>query len=207
MFGELFVAALLLADSKDPIRDAIEHYREVAAYQVMVKSSGNGDTAIMRYYFKKPGYVRMEFIKPFNGAVLIYDPVSKQAHLWPFGHRGFPSFALSPENSLIQSSTGQRVDQSDVGALYRNVQALQERGKTAVSESEPVNGKATLHVTVEGDGDFSAGAVHRYQLSLDQATAFPVKVSSYDVTGRLIEVVEMSDLQINPKFPDSFFNP
>lgn len=206
MFGELFLVAFLLTDTVNPIQSAIEHYRNVEAYQMTVKSSSGDKTEIMRYYFRKPGYVRMEFVRPFNGAVLVYDPASKQARLWPFGYRSFPALTLNPENRLIQSSTGQRVDRSDVGALYQNVKALQEQGKTEVVGIEPVGGKETTHIAVEGEGDFSVGAVHRYQLWLDRSTGFPVKVSSHDVVGQLIEVVEMDELQINPEFPEGFFN-
>ena len=206
MLGELLMASFLLADPASPIQSAIEHYQDIVSYQAVVKSSSGGKTEIMRYYFRKPGYVRMEFVKPFNGAVLIYDPARKQARLWPFGYRSFPAFTMSPENRLIQSSTGQRVDRSDIGALFRNVQALQKHGKTEIVGIEPVNGKETVHVTVEGDQEFSVEAVHRFQLWLDQATAFPLKISSYDAAGQLIEVVEMGELQINPQFPDDFFD-
>ncbi len=205
MLGELLMASLLLADPANPIQSAIGHYQDVASYQVMVKSSSGDKTEIMRYYFRKPGYVRMEFIKPFNGATLIYDPSSKQVRLWPFGYRSFPAFTLSPENRLIQSSTGHRVDRSDVGALFRNVQALQEHGKTEVVGIEYAGGKETMHITVEGNQGFSVEAVHRFQLWLDQATGFPLKISSYDAAGQLIEAVEMDELQINPRFPDNFF--
>jgi outer membrane lipoprotein-sorting protein len=193
------------ADSANPIQRALDHYRDVAAYQVTVKSSGVAHSEILRYYFKRPGYVRMEFVRPFNGAVIVYDPVSRQVRLWPLGYRSFPAFTLSPENRLTQSQTGQRVDRSDVGALYRNVQALQEHGRTESGAIEQLGGKEALHVTVEGNGGFSVGAVHRYQLWLDQATGFPLKVSSHDATGNLIEEVEMEGLQINPGFPDGFF--
>lgn len=193
------------ADSVDPIQSALEQYRDVAAYQVTVKSSGAAHSEILRYSYKRPGHVRMEFVRPFSGAVIVYDPVSRQARLWPFGYRNFPSLTLSPENRLIQSRTGQRVDRSDVGALYRNVRALQEHGRTESGEIEQLGGREALQVTVEGNGGFSVGTVHRYQLWLDQATGFPVKVSSHDAKGNLIEEVEMEGLQINPGFPDGFF--
>lgn len=204
MLEILATGALIFATTVNPVQSALDHYRDVAAYQVTVKSSGEAHSEIMRYYFRRPGYVRMEFVRPFNGAVLIYDPVSRAARLWPFG-RNFPALTLSPENRLIQSQTGQRVDRSDVGALYRNVLALQEHGRTEVGEIELLGGKETLPVTVEGNSDFSLGEVRRYQLWLDQATGFPVKVSSHDAAGSLIEVVEMEGLQINPEFPDGFF--
>lgn len=84
---------------------------------MVLKSSDGGKTEIMRYYFKKPGHVRMEFIRPANGAVIIYDLLKKGARVWPLGYRSFPSFTMSPENRLIRSTTGQRVDWPDVGAL------------------------------------------------------------------------------------------
>lgn len=205
MSGILATGALIFATTVNPVQSALDHYRDVAAYQVTVKSSGEAHSEIMHYHFRRPGYVRMEFVRPFNGAVLIYDPVSRSARLWPFGYRNFPALTLSPENRLIQSQTGQRVDRSDVGALYRNVLALQEHGKTEIGGIELLGGKQTLPVTVEGNSDFSLGKVHRYQLWLDQATGFPVKVSSHDAAGSLIEVVEMEELQINPVFPDDFF--
>lgn len=206
MLEELFLVALPLADTANPIEAVIERYRNVAAYQMTVTSSSRDKTEIMRYYFRKPGFVRMEFVKPFSGAVLVYDPEKKRARLWPFGYRKFPALTLSPENRLIQSATGQRVDRSDVGVLYQNVKTLQEHGKTGIVGNEPVDGKETVQVTVEGNEGFSVGAVHRYQLWLDQSTGFPVKVSSHDAAGRLIEVVEMGELKINPEFPQGFFN-
>lgn len=205
MFGEVILVSLLLTDPASAIQSAVEQYRHIASYQVRLKSTGDGTTEIMRYYFMQPGHVRMEFIQPHQGAVLIYEPATKQATLWPFGYRSFPALTLSPENRLIQSTAGQRVDRSDVGALYRNVQALQEHGKAEIAGTEPAGGRETLHITVEGSTGFSVEAVHRYQLWLDQETGFPVKVSSYDAAGRLIETVEMDELQVNPKFPDNFF--
>lgn len=205
MSGELFLAALLVADTLNPIQGAIERYQSVAGYRLTLKSSTGNRIEMVRYSFKKPGHVRMEFIKPFKGAVLVYDPATKQAKLWPFGYGSFPALTLSPENRLIRSSTGQRVDQSDMGALYRNVSALQERGKTEIMGTEPLGEKETVHVVIEGEAGFSVGAVHRYQLWLDVAAGFPVKVSSHDAAGRVIEVVEMGDLQINPEFPEGFF--
>lgn len=202
------MATLFLADvAADPIDDAIERYRNVAAYQATLKSSTSSRTEIIRYHFRKPGYVRMEFFQPYKGAVLIYDPSAGRARLWPFGYRSFPALSLSPDNLLIQSTTGQRVDRSDVGALYQNVRTMQEHGKTDVAGTEVIGGKETLHVTIEGEGKFTVDGVHRYQLWLERVTLFPVRISSHDAAGRLIETVEMSELEINPEFPADFFEP
>jgi len=206
MLGAVFSAAILFTDATDPIQAAIDYYEKVTAYQVSLKSTSGGRTEAIRYYFKKPGYVRMEFLTPFRGAVLVYSPVTKRAKLWPFGYRSFPSLTLSADNSLIRSSTGQRVDRSDVGVLYHNVKALQEHGRTEVVGMESVGGQKALHVTVVGNGEFSVGPISRYQLWLDQTTGFPIRGISYGVGGRLIEIVEMGELKITADLPDDLFN-
>ena len=86
MLGTVLGMALLSADCSDPIQTALDHFDEVNAYQATLKSVGSGNNEIIRYYFKKPGYVRMEFVTPFKGMVLVYDPVSRYVKLWPFGH-------------------------------------------------------------------------------------------------------------------------
>ena len=206
MVGAVLSVAVLLTDAEDPIRAAIDLYRDVAGYEATVKSSGGGSSEVMHYYFRKPGFVRMEFMTPFNGAVLVYSPVTGQARLWPFGYKRFPALSLSPENRLIRSSTGQRVDRSDVGALYDNVKALQEHGKTEIAGVESVDGRETIRVTVAADAGYSIGAVAHYQLWIDRVSGFPLRVMSYGADGRLIESVEMEDLKINPDFPPGLFD-
>lgn len=195
-----------VTDSLNPIDVAIERYRNIVGYQVTLKSIGHDKTEIIRYYFKKPGHVRMEFVTPFNGAVLIYSPVTKQAKLWPFGYRSFPGFTLNPDNSLIQSSTGQRVDRSDVGVLYQNIKTLQAHGRTEPVAIKAMDGQNTLHISVDGEQGFTVGAIAHYQLWLDQTSGFPIKVLSQDAHGRTLETVEMEELAIDPEWPNDFFN-
>lgn len=206
----MLAMALLLPDSSNPIQDAVNYYQQVDTYQATIKSSSEGQSNkpdIIRYYYKKPGYVRMELIaSKFNGAVLIYSPVTEQVKLWPLGYGNFPSFSLSPENKLIQSTSGQRIDRSDLGALYQNVMLLQSRGKTTMIGPESIAGQAALHLAVEAEHGFSVNGVSRFQLWLDVTAGFPLKVMSYRSDGGLIELVEISDYQINPIFSPGFFD-
>lgn len=207
--GLMLTMALLSPDSPNLVQDAADYYQQIDTYQATIKSLNVNQpdkTDIIRYYYKKPGFVRMEVIAPFDGAVLVYSPITEKVKLWLFGYGSFPSLSLSPENKLIQNSSGQRVDRSDLGALYQEVLSLQSQGKTTVNGTESIAGQNAWHVIVEAKHGFSVGAVSRMELWLDVATSFPLKVMSYKADGSLFELVEMSDYQINPTFPSGFFD-
>lgn len=113
----------------DPVAAALERYEEVKAYAVTLKSAAGGAVDVIRYAYRRPGHVRMEFVAPHAGVVMIYDPQTAEVRLWPLG-RGYFSLALDPANRLIRSRTGQRIDRSDFGALLQNVRSLQRSGQT-----------------------------------------------------------------------------
>ncbi|MBI5213703.1 MAG: DUF1571 domain-containing protein [Nitrospirae bacterium] len=185
---------------------SLENYNSVESYSVTLRSKSDDSNEEIRYYYKKPGFVRMEFIKPYKGAVLVYNPSKKEVRLRPFGV--FKSFVLTlnPDNSLIKSSKGHRVDESDIGALLKVVKRLKDGGKTKASGEENVGNRPVVVVSVEGEKDFTVNGIHRYILWLDKKTSLPLKVAAYDMQGELIEEVLMDDLQINTGITEDFFD-
>lgn len=201
------LVAALTGTHPDPLASAIERYQSVRSYRVIIHSlHADGDEHI-RYFYRKPGFVRMEFIQPHEGAVLVYNPLTRRVRLWPFGTDHFPELNLSPGNLLIQSSRGQHVDRSDVGALFENVRMLRGGGTVEILGEESMDGHAALHLAVTGAGDFAVAGVHRYELWLDTANQFPVKVISRDQQDAVIETVTMEALEINVVLPEELFNP
>jgi outer membrane lipoprotein-sorting protein len=204
----LWSILLVVALNTDPIALAAAQYRALESYQVTLHATdASGDTQVIRYFYRKPGQVRMEFIQPQRGAVLVYDPGARRVRLWPFGFGTFPSMTLSPDNPFIRSPRGQQVDRSDVGALLDNVRTLQQGGSTEARGEEVMGQWQTLHVVVTGPARVTVAGVHRYQLWLAQPTLFPVKVESWDLQDRLIESVLMDDVEFNVDFPEGFFEP
>lgn len=191
----------------DPLVRAIEQYHTVESYRVTIHSTHTDGEEHIRYCYRKPGFVRMEFIRPHDGAVLVYNPIIRRVRLWPFGAGRFPEFNLSPGNPLIRSSRGQHVDRSDVGALFENVRTLRAGGNSEILGEESVNRHTTLHLIVTGTGSFAVAEVHRYELWLDTVTQFPLKVISRDQQDAIIETVMMEDLEINAMLPEALFNP
>lgn len=198
--------AALSLNQPGPVDAAVKRYEAVKSYSVTLDSRSEKGGELIRYYFKKPGFVRMEFIEPHSGAVLVYDPVKKEALLRPLGF--FKSFVmrLKPEDRLIRSSGGHTVDESDLGALFKNVEALQKGGTTAVLGDTEEGDKAVTEVLVEGAGRTEVDGYHGYRLWLDKTTHLPVKVISYDTEGHVVEEVRLEDLKTDVNFPDGFFS-
>lgn len=197
----------LSGTSADPLHEAAEHYRMVESYRVTIRVLHANSDEHIHYYFKKPGFVRMEFIRPHAGAALVYNPFTRRVRMWPFGAGRFPEFNLSPGNPLIQNARGQQVDYSDVGALFDNVSALRVGGNCEILGEESVGGRTTIHVIVTRRGDITGARIHCYELWLDTISQFPVKVISRDRLDSVIETVMMEDLEINPTLLEAVFNP
>lgn len=207
MLSTLLIAAALSGAGTDPLNLAIARFREIQSYRVTLHSTHADGEEHLRYFYRKPGHVRMEFIRPHAGAVLVYDPSTQHARLWPFGAGRFPELNLSPSNPLIRSPRGQRVDKSDVGALLDNVQALKQGGAMTAHGEQLIEQRPAQLIDVVGAGNYAVAGVHRYQLWLDAETLFPVKVVSRDRNDAILETVRMNDAEIDVMLPANLFDP
>ncbi|NJD56382.1 MAG: DUF1571 domain-containing protein [Nitrospirae bacterium] len=187
----------------NPIAAACRKCESVFSYQVTLHARGNHFSEEVRYYFKS-GCVRMEFISPFHGSVLTYNPSSKEVRLkpLPFLNHVIP---LSPDSHMVRSSAGHRVDQSDIGSLLRAITTLQSKGKTSMAGDDVLSGRNTMIIRIVGDDDADVCGIHRYDLWLEKKTFLPLKVTTYNSEEELIEEVVMDDLEINVDLPDDLF--
>lgn len=204
----LLAFALLFAIASpgtDPIAAAIQSFDGVTSYRVTLRSEHGKESERIRYCYKKPGFVRMEFITPHNGTVLVYDPGTKQVRVRPFAFLDPLVFTFSPDNSLVKSARGHRVDASDIGAFLMQVHELQNHGRTTVSGAAALSGRSVIDISVEGNGNFSLDGVHRYRLWLDASSMMPLKTAAFDNAGVLIEEVLMDDLELNVALNEELF--
>jgi outer membrane lipoprotein-sorting protein len=202
----LLLSLASVIPSGDPLDTALTSYRAVASYRVTIHSRSDDSAEIFRYFFKRPGFVRMEFIQPHKGAILVYNPLKKEARLQPFGF--FTSFVLTlrPDNPMITSARGHRVDASDIGALLDTARLLREKGRTRTTKIVAEGGRKRILLAIEGDdGVIVAGSVHRCILWLDAETFLPVRTITYEENGALIEDVTLEGLVTNIDLPDTLF--
>lgn len=207
MFSTMLLVGALSSAEPDLLTRAIERNQQIQSYRVTLHSVHADAQEHLRYFYQKPGFVRMEFILPHAGALLVYSPTTQRVRLWPWGEGHFPELNLSPTNPLIRSSRNQQVDHSDTGALFDHVQQLRSGGHLEPMDDQELAGHRVLHLRVVGSGRLTVAGVHSYELLLDAATLFPVKVLSRDLQEDIMESVQMDDVEINIPLPMVLFNP
>lgn len=183
---------------RDFVAVAQARFDALANYQVTLKSTSAGEQTVeVLYGYRKPGFVRMGFIRPHAGATLTFNPESGKVKLWPFGIDTFPRLTLSPDNHMIQSPQGHRVDESDIGALLVNVRELQQHGDTQVTGAATIGAREAAHVIVTCRPGHPATGVFRYELWFDLSHGLPIKVASEGESRKPIETVLMENLRID----------
>lgn len=195
-----FVPSLAFAS---PVDEALSSFERLESYKVTLRSSSG---EVIRYFFKKPGYIRMEFEKPHKGAVLVYDPFKKEALLRPFGFLQSWEMRMGPGDRLIRSSRGHTVDESDIGSLLKNVKKLKDNGTVETAGEEGVGGRGTIVVEVRGREGFETDGINRYRLWLEKTLMLPLKVEAYAASGELLESVLMEDLKVDPALSKDLFS-
>jgi len=202
LFGLLAISAAL--SGTDPVDDALGAFMRLQSYSVTLRAQ-TGRTEIIKYHYRKPGYVRMEFEEPHKGALLAYDPLSREVTLRPFGFLKTFKMNLNPESSLVRSSRGHTVDESDIGALLEAVDRLKRNGTMEVKGAQEAAGKMATIVEVRGKDGYEVDGINFYRLWFDEESSLPVRVEAYGKNGEVIEAVEMRDLEVDPVFPADFF--
>ena len=191
---------------ENPLERARAAFESLDTYTAIINSYAGGNERI-RYYFKKPGYIRMEFISPHKGALLVYNPVTGKVRLRPFGLIKPLMLTLSPENRLIRSPRGHTVDRSHLGALIENALKLEAMGSLKTVGMEEVHGKEALKVEVKAEAGFESDGVNRHLLWFDTEHLLPIRAEGYDAEGTLVEGVYMDELILEVHISNSMFTP
>lgn len=183
-------------------------FRALDNYRATVRAvAADGERRLMRYFYRKPGWVRIEMLNPNRGAVLIYDPDTRRVRLWPFGTDRVLSLALAPDNRLVRDRRGHRIDRSHVGALLDNLQRLRAQGHATPLGATEVDGHAAIGMEIAGEAGAHVGDVYRYRVWFAHATHFPLRVESFAADGSPIETVVLSEVETGVVFPERLFTP
>lgn len=192
----------------DPLKEAEARFSALSTYRMTLRSiASDGPRRVIRYWYSRPGWVRMEFVEPRAGMVLIYDPSAHVVRVWPFGIERAISMRFAAANPLLRDPNGHRVDRSDVGSLLENVAELRAKGDMTVHNDVELAGRAAALLEVVGTRGASVHRVNRYRVWLAIDTSFPLKVESFAASGNAIESVDMTDAELGIDLPGTLFNP
>lgn len=189
--------------SGNVLLQAIEEFRSITSYSATLRSFGPSDH-IISYRYQKPGYVRMDFVRPHKGAALVYRPDTGKVQLRPFGFSKFLKLTMKPTAKLVLSPTGHRVDESDLGTLLENAQRLAKQGSIEILREEIKYETPMFVVKITGDAEALVEGIHSYLLWIDKDLKLPRIVESYDDQDQLIEGLLIDELRINPVFGEIF---
>lgn len=203
----LFSLILLFSeDFKSPIKQAYESFDSLQNYRVTIKTLCCDSDEEILYVFQKPGFIRMDFINPHQGAVLVYNLNTNDVRLKPFGLFSFFKLTLDPDNNLITSPKGHTVDQSDMSFLIRNIDSLMQKGTLTYLANEEINKRPCTVFIVAANDTFNIDGINSYKVWLDSVLHLPLKAEAFDTNGVLLESVLTADLELNVQLAEDYFD-
>ncbi len=181
-----------------------EAYARVHNYETDVEvktyeADGKVDVKRFRFWFKKPGRLRMKFESPYHGMVIIYPDLDGKVLIHEFltFHRPID------DPVMVDKKTGQRLDQTGIGPFIDMIaQTLGEnrRGPVDITEDE-----SYVSIRVPADDYFHPGIKTQYEFLIDKRLWLPVKVEQSTEEGRRIRMTAFHDVHINLIIPDDLF--
>lgn len=208
LYNLLLMQSLLLAQSpfSDPVQTARAAFDSLQNYRVTVNTLCCESDERIIYSFKKPAFIRMDFIRPHNGAVLVYNPDENIVRLKPFGLLSFFKLSLDPDNKLITSPKGHTVDKSHFGELLDNVDTLLQKGQIITIRKEILNKRMCSLTEISGNDRAVVDGINTYKIWFDDSLKLPLKVEAFDTAGIMLESVLTDDLEINTELDDGLFD-
>jgi outer membrane lipoprotein-sorting protein len=161
------------------------------------------ETKRFLYSFRRPGHVRIDMKEPQGGMVLLYPDKDGKVAVTPGGWGRLLTLSLSPDNTLLRNSAGQRIDRTDLGTLFENMAHSltdRRRGEPRITGQE---GRVLMEVLAEDH--FRAGVVTLYRFTIDTRTWLPLEVEECTPAGTPTRRVMFRDLNRQPHFPTGFF--
>ena len=161
-------------------------YAQVQEYRTNTGVRTYRDGKVVRersflYTFQKPDRVRIELESPPAGAVLTYPDKHGQVVVKLGGWLGFLKLHYSPDSPKLRSSSGQRIDQTDLGLLIHNIARSvgdQRRGTPTISEQDD-----QAVIVVLADDHFLPGIQTLYRFTIDETLWLPVAVQELNPEG------------------------
>ena len=183
-------------------------YARVETYQTEVEeqtheAGGAVKRRLFLYSFQKPNRIRLDFRSPHPGMTLVYPDHKGRVVVRPSGWAGFMTWRLAPGSFFLKVSSGQRIDETDMGRLIENI-----TGSVTVKKRGPLKlwvAEGQIRIRVISENHFREGVLTRYIFGIGRRSWLPVFLEEARVDGLLERTVRFRRLVVNPGFPEGFF--
>jgi hypothetical protein len=174
------------AEACDIVARMAAAYAKIESYQtdMEVKEYKKGklvETKHFLFTFKKPNQLRIDMKSPKPGTVLLYPDEDGKVILQLGGWSKFVKLHLAPDNAMLASGAGQRIDQSDFGLLIRNIRHSltdHRHGEISLPNSE---NRAIIEVLA--DDHFLPNVQTGYRFVIDKTRWLPLEVDESTANG------------------------
>ncbi len=183
-------------------------YSTVINYQADVevriyRRSGAAETKDFLYTFQKPNHIRLDFETPHRGMVLIYPDKYGRVEVRPSGWPRFFWFHLAPDNPLLRSFQGQRIDQTDLGLLIRNI--ARSLGQDRLGPVDVSQDGKLINIKVLAKNHFKKDVRTLYTFGIDEKLWLPIRVTEKTPDGELQQTIAFRNLKLNVDLPKGYF--
>jgi outer membrane lipoprotein-sorting protein len=183
-------------------------YDEVKDYQTDVevriyKKDGTFKTERSLYTFKKPKSIRLDLVSSHPRMILVYPDRNGKVLMRLPGLLPVFTFHLMLDDPLLETPSGQRIDQTDLGLLIKNIRHSltdQRRGPVSISED-----KDTIQIQALANDHFREGVETTYRFLISKELWLPVEVGRSTPIGVQEGRIIFRNLRININVPDSLF--
>jgi hypothetical protein len=195
-------------NAKELLDQVEQTYAGVGDYQTLTEvrsynSRGSVDLKEFTYTFKKPHWIRLDFQKPHSGMVIVYPDENGEAIIRLAALAGFLRLHVAPDNPLLSTGSGQRIDETDLGLLIQNMIRSVTQWRHGAPEVEERGNR--ILITVLSDNHFRKGLLSLYEFVIDKQLHLPVEVRESTPDGTLERRVIFHNLRTNIGVPISYF--
>jgi outer membrane lipoprotein-sorting protein len=179
------------------LKDIKTHVQGLDSYRYVLTNitlkKGRQRKNIIKYHFKKPNEIRLEWIGPkkVRGQLAVYsNGVMKAVLSWlPF------AIEINPDSNLGKGDANYPIYRSSMGSLLEQIVIDLDRAVVArIIEKE--DGFVVYEIIND---------TNRAKIKIDMHRLIPVFIEQFDLKGTLIDGGYFSDFEENVTFPDDFF--
>ncbi len=205
--SELSVDDRILA-AAEKVRAAFQEIEDYSCEveQIYFQNGSESQRYHFNFYFKKKRKIRIDFINPHPGITILYNDKDEEVTVIPFRFLPGLKFQFPIKSSIVQTPTGQRIDQTDllyfIDFLFKNLAAVPQKESEFQEEKDQVKFFFSAIDYLN-----KKNSVEKYQIFISKKSWLPIRIERYTQEGQAIEFSSIHNYILNAHLQDKFFLP